>query len=458
MRRNGIESANENAGAIWVWSACVVGSLSLVLLMPLLHYVYLTLTGSVFAMNEELVLLVTLDAALVAGLLVSRRRWHMEDDIRVAWLHLWRWALAFCGIVLGLVLGLASGLTPLVIFAYLVALSLAFVMLGERQARLAELGEVVSRLAQGDFEAQVDVGQMRGDLVEMSERLNQVAGAASAAAEERARALREALEAEQVKTRAERMRTELITNVSHDLKTPLTSVINYADLLASELVLEPGERDEQKLAECADVLGRQSARLKKLIEDLIEASKAQTGNVQVDLVSMDAGVLLSQALGEWGERIEGAGLELVDRLSELPLAVRADGRLMGRVLDNLLGNVAKYGQPGTRVYVSLAPGEGVARMSLKNVSAAPLDVSAEELLERFVRGDSSRTTEGSGLGLSIAQSLMELQGGSLSLDVDADLFKVELTLPLDAGVAASMDADTDDSRQCPSEDEATTVL
>lgn len=443
MKRNGIEAPNENAAAIWVWFACIFAVLSFFVVMVLLYVIYDATLGYAHGPWGEYWLLFLFNAAGVSTLLLLARRWQMKDDIRAAWQHLWRWALAFCGLVFGVVMGAATGTWPLVAFTYMTALSLAFVMLGERRARLSEMEEVVSRLAAGDFEAQVDVRQMRGDLVALAEQLNQVADAASAAADERARALRETLEAEQGKARAERMRTELIANVSHDLRTPLTSVINYADLLASELALEPGERDEQKLTECSDVLGRQSARLKKLVDDLIEASKAQTGNVQVKPSALDVGVLLSQALGEWGERIEGAGLKLVGRLPEVPLVVRADGRLMSRVLDNVLGNVAKYGQPGTRVYVSLAEGDGLARVNCKNVSAAPLDVSADELLERFVRGDASRTTEGSGLGLSIAQSLMELQGGRLALDVDADLFSVELTLPLEADADAAIGAATD---------------
>ncbi|WP_277259995.1 sensor histidine kinase, partial [Olegusella massiliensis] len=226
-----------------------------------------------------------------------------------------------------------------------------------------------------------------------------------------------------------------------DLKTPLTSVINYADLLSAELAIAPEGRDEDKLEECSDVLARQSVRLRKLIEDLIEASKAQTGNISVALAPLDASVLVAQAGGEWTERLNKQNIQLICTTSDEPLMINADGRQMGRIFDNILSNVSKYAMAGTRAYFSVQPSaEGGVEISCKNISATQLNISAEELLERFVRGDASRTTEGSGLGLSIAQSLMELQGGSLKLAIDADLFSVTLYFPRAATTADSSHA------------------
>ena len=220
--------------------------------------------------------------------------------------------------------------------------------------------------------------------------------------------------------KSERLKTELITNVSHDIKTPLTSIINYVDLISKE------DTDNEKIKEYTDVLSRQSERLKKLIEDLVEASKASTGNVDVSLAPCDVSVLISQSVGEYGEKLENAQLELLISKPEQPLMIMADGRLLWRVFDNLMNNVCKYAMPGTRVYMTLELSGGEAVVSIKNISKYPLNIKAEELMERFVRGDSSRSTEGSGLGLSIAGSLTSLMGGKFSVEVDGDLFKATL--------------------------------
>ena len=220
--------------------------------------------------------------------------------------------------------------------------------------------------------------------------------------------------------RSERMKTELITNVSHDLKTPLTSLISYVDLLKKEgLSSEHGP-------EYLDVLDRQSQRLKKLTEDLVEASKASTGNIQAKLEDTDVNLLLSQAAGEYSERLAAAGLVTVTTLDPSEPHIQADGRLLWRVFDNLLSNVTKYALPGTRVYLTTETRDGKVLVTFRNVSRESLNVSAEELMERFVRGDASRNTEGSGLGLSIAKSLAELNRGTLDLIVDGDLFKAVL--------------------------------
>ena len=224
-------------------------------------------------------------------------------------------------------------------------------------------------------------------------------------------------------TRAERMKTELITNVSHDLKTPLTSIVNYVDLLEKEDI------QPEKAKEYVDVLNRQAARLKKLTEDLVEASKASSGSLPVHLAPTDVNVLLSQLAGDYLEKLEAAQLEPIFRPAPSQPVIQADGQLLSRVLGNLFSNICKYAMPGTRVYFESAADEKTVSITFKNISKYELNIPAEELMARFVRGDRSRHTEGSGLGLSIAQSLTELQGGTFRLEIDGDLFKAVVTFP-----------------------------
>ncbi len=272
---------------------------------------------------------------------------------------------------------------------------------------LAEGGRAV---AEGNLDYQIDTGKLCFELKEHAENINRMGGCLTQAVNEQ--------------LKSERMKTELITNVSHDIKTPLTSIINYADLLSKE------PTDNEKIVEYTGVIARQSERLKRLIEDLVEASKASTGNLEVTPAPCEIGVLLSQAVGEYQQRLTEQDLTLVAKQPEQPLCIMADGRHLWRVFDNLLGNIYKYAQSGTRVYLSLEQQGAQAVITFKNISKYPLDISAEELMERFVRGDASRHNEGNGLGLSIAQSLTELQGGHLSLHVDGDLFKVALAFDL----------------------------
>lgn len=262
------------------------------------------------------------------------------------------------------------------------------------------------KIAAGDMNYRVDTSKMLWDLKEHGENLNSIGLGMVRAVDER--------------MKSERMKTELITNVSHDIKTPLTSIINYVDLISKE------ESGNDKIDEYAAVLSRQSERLKKLIEDLVEASKATTGNVEVCLAPCDAGVLVSQTAGEYAEKLSASSLSAVLNAPEAPLMIFADGRLLWRVFDNLMNNVCKYAQPDTRVYISAEKVGSDAVISLKNISKYPLNIKSDELLERFVRGDSSRSSEGSGLGLSIAKSLTELMGGEFELTIDGDLFKVSL--------------------------------
>ena len=274
---------------------------------------------------------------------------------------------------------------------------------------MGQIVKGVAILGRGSLGHQIPTAHMKGRFRDFAVSLNSMADAARIAAERQ--------------LKSERMKTELITNVSHDIKTPLTSIINYVDLLKKP-------HDEAQGQQYLDVLDRQSQRLKKLIGDLMDMSKASTGNMAVELVQMDAVEAVNQALGEFSDKLALAGLEPLFRCSRDTVMIRADGRLLWRVLSNLLSNAVKYAMPGTRLYLDLMTAEGNAVLNLKNISRDQLNVDAEELMERFVRGDASRNTEGSGLGLNIAKSLVELQKGRMDLMVDGDLFKVTIVLPL----------------------------
>jgi len=273
--------------------------------------------------------------------------------------------------------------------------------------QLQQVKEMGKALAAGDLEAKLDTRKLFWDVKTHAENLNAIGVGMNRAVEQR--------------MKSERLKTELITNVSHDIKTPLTSIVNYVDLLKKE-ELPPTATDY--LA----VLDRQSHKLKKLTEDLVEASKASTGNVAVKLQPIVVNEIIHQAVGDYDEKLAAGKLEVIVNTYEGNLEAMADGRLLWRVLDNLLSNVCKYAMAGTRVYIDLATRDGHIALSMKNISRDPLNINADELMERFVRGDASRHTEGSGLGLNIAKSLMELMGGAFALSVDGDLFKAELTL------------------------------
>ena len=322
----------------------------------------------------------------------------------------WKAVLAFVGyllINLGLLVAMFSSwafasvvLWFLLWFIFNMAVLSLLCVVCINLTRLKKGGE---KLAAGDLDSRVDTRKMFWTFQRHGENLNQIREGMTRAVEER--------------LKSERLKTELITNVSHDLKTPLTSIINYIDLLKRESM--PNQEAEQYL----DVLDRQSQRLKKLTEDLVEASKASTGNIAVSLRSTDAAELVSQAMGEYMERFEKAHLEPILTVPQTPVYILADGRLLWRVLDNLFVNVCHYAQSGTRVYIDVLCDDGQVILSVKNISRDRLNISAEELMGRFVRGDSARSTEGSGLGLSIARSLTELQKGRFAIAIDGDLFK-----------------------------------
>jgi len=266
------------------------------------------------------------------------------------------------------------------------------------------------KLARGDFSSPIDTRYLIGDFKRYGQELNDVQSGLEQAVQEQ--------------MKAEHLKTELITNVSHDIKTPLTSIVNYVDLLKKEDMPSPAAR------EYIAVLDRQSHRLKKLTEDLVEASKASSGALNVELQPTDVNVLLSQIEGEYQERLAACHLTLVTQPPAPGTMIQADSRLLSRVMDNLVSNVCKYALENTRVYVTAAVRDGQAVISFKNVSRDELNISPDELMERFVRGDASRHSEGSGLGLSIARSLVQLQGGTFALSIDADLFRADIVFPL----------------------------
>lgn len=264
----------------------------------------------------------------------------------------------------------------------------------------------VEKIADGNLDYKVDTRYLIWDFKNYGESLNNISKAMQSIVDER--------------MKSERMKTELITNVSHDIKTPLTSIVTYVDLLKN------ADNLPDNLADYVNVLDRSGKKLTKLVNDLVEASQASSGSIKVDFQPGDAGVMLTQAAAEYDERFKAANLTPVITVPDKSLIIMADGRLLWRVFDNLLSNICKYSMPNTRVYMNAEEQNGKAIISFRNISKFPLNVTSDELLDRFVRGDSSRNTEGSGLGLSIAQSLVSLQNGTLSLEIDGDLFKATI--------------------------------
>ncbi len=301
---------------------------------------------------------------------------------------------------------LASDILPLALILMTIK-SIAFlVAVLYVAAVMTRLKSGAESLAGGNLSYKTDTSFMLYDFKKHGENLNSISDGMSKALAN--------------KLKSERLRTELITNVSHDIKNPLTSIINYSNLIAEE------ECNSPKHKEYSSVLVRKSEHLKRLLEDLIEMSKASTGNMSVDLIPLDAGVLINQVFGEYEERCEAAGLSLIVKQPEEPVMILADNRKIWRIFENLMGNACKYSLTGSRIYLNLEAEDGRALFSVRNTSGEPLDISPDELIERFVRADSPRSTEGNGLGLSIARSLTEIQGGTMDVSIDGDLFKVTL--------------------------------
>ena len=332
--------------------------------------------------------------------------WYMTTKISIVW----RTALiVLIVLVANFCIAISIRYSDFALFCWLLLMAAVFLLACFGAWQMKSLKAAGEKLAAGEFEYKIDTKHMYWEFKHHAENLNSIGDGMAAAVEQR--------------MKSERLKTELITNVSHDIKTPLTSIINYVDLLERPHTPEEG-------AEYLEVLERQSKRLKKLTEDLVEASKASTGNMSVTLAPTSTLEIINQSLAEYGQRMEAGKLSVLINVPEPAPAVRADGRLLWRVMDNLFNNVVKYAMPETRVYVDVRTSEGNAVISVKNISRAALNVSAGELMERFVRGDASRSTEGSGLGLSIAKSLTELQHGQFNISTDGDLFKAEITLPL----------------------------
>jgi len=299
--------------------------------------------------------------------------------------------------------------TDVYVFLWLLGKAILVAAVLYAALQLKKLQTVGEALAAGDFDAKVDTSRMVWDFKRHGENLNDISRGMQLAVDRQ--------------LKSERLKTELITNVSHDIKTPLTSIINYVGLLRRD-------PSEEQAKEYLEVLDRQSQRLKKLTEDLVEVSKASTGNMAVNASRRSLNELLVQAVGEYSERLDRAQLEAVLTLPDHELFAWVDGTLLWRVLDNVFSNACKYALPGTRFYIDATERAGQAQLSFKNISRDRLNVPADELMERFVRGDTSRGGEGSGLGLNIAKSLTELQGGAFELSVDGDLFRVDIKLPI----------------------------
>lgn len=321
---------------------------------------------------------------------------------------IWKWVLGFIALgVFEFFLCMAFSDMESVIMLLIVDFLIIGAVLVIAAINMQKLKEGAKEIASGHEGYKLDTEHMLWEFKNHAQTLNNINDGISVAVNER--------------LKSERMQTELITNVTHDIKTPLTSIISYVDLLSKE------ELNNEKADEYVEVLTRQSDRLKKLIEDLIEASKATTGNLKVELSDVDVRVLLEQSLAEFSDKLSVKGLKPVVNFHTDDTVVRADGKHLWRVFDNLINNISKYAQDNTRVYVDVERGENL-KVSFKNISREELNISGEELMERFVRGDKSRNTEGNGLGLSIAKSLMKLQDGDLEIMVDGDLFKVVLIL------------------------------
>ncbi|MCM1343773.1 MAG: HAMP domain-containing histidine kinase, partial [Muribaculaceae bacterium] len=278
------------------------------------------------------------------------------------------------------------------------------VLLFKRGAEQVEIVEGISRIRDGEVEFKLATDNLHGANREMADAVNNIG-------EGIRKAVRTSMKDEQ-------MKTDLITNVSHDIKTPLTSIINYVDLL-KRLKIE-----QEPAKSYIGILDNKAQRLKQLTDDLVEASKISSGNIELNKEKLNLTELINQSLGEFSEKLEEQNLQVVFENNNEPAFIYADSRRMWRVVENLFNNICKYAMEGTRVYVDMFMEDGKTGVSFKNISKQQMNIRPEELTERFIRGDSSRSTEGSGLGLSIAQSLVQVQGGSFQIYLDGDLFKI----------------------------------
>ena len=299
------------------------------------------------------------------------------------------WSDGFPGIILSIIL-----------------YAVVYGLISKRLKSYVKIEKAINDLYQGNTDIELEENEFVKEMKNMASQINDIAGGLSNAIDE--------------KLKSERLKTELITNVSHDIKTPLTSIINYVDLLKKEGM------DGEKAKEYLDILDSKSQRLKKLTEDLVEASKASSGAIKLNMEKLNVNELIKQVSGEFEDKFKARKLEEIITFPENALYIKADSRYMYRVLENMYSNISKYAMEGTRVYTDIIEKDGRIVIQLKNVSKQKLNISADELMQRFVRGEASRNTEGSGLGLSIARSLTELQEGNFNIYLDGDLFKVTI--------------------------------
>lgn len=318
----------------------------------------------------------------------------------------WKYILVFAGFVFSQFLLWLSGSFVFVMVG-LAADVAALIYVVHQAMGKKKIREGIMRIAEGEVDYQIPLEGLRGDQLEIAERINTIGEGLDAAVE--------------ASMKNERLKTDLITNVSHDIKTPLTSIINYIDLLKRENI------QDEKIQGYLEVLEAKAQRLKNLTEDVVEASKVSSGNISLECMNLNLVEMVQQTSGEFAEKFEKRGLKEVLNLPQEPAVIWADGRRMWRILENIYNNAAKYAMEGTRVYADLKQTGDQVIFSLKNISEQPLNISADELTERFIRGDVSRSTEGSGLGLSIAKNLAELMGGTFELYLDGDLFRVTIT-------------------------------
>lgn len=316
--------------------------------------------------------------------------------------------LLLCGffLVQGIAVLFRNGVTMLLVL--LADVGVFYVVLNGLLLK-EKLKKGIEEIALGNMEYQIPLQGLRGENLKLAEMINGIANGFHMAVEEA--------------MKNERLKTDLITNVSHDIKTPLTSIINYVAILKQSDIADP------KIQGYLDILEAKAQRLKTLTEDVVESSKVSSGNISLEYMDVDLVEMIQQTEGEMAEKFEARNLKMIVNLPAEPAVVHVDGRRMWRVLENIFGNAAKYAMPGTRVYADLKLEEDTVDLSLKNVSEHQLNISADELTERFIRGDLSRSSEGSGLGLSIAQSLTTMQGGTFNLYLDGDLFRVNIRFP-----------------------------
>lgn len=391
-------------GAFSIWFALFYGSISgilalwsgLMLCMNIAHRIHGKILGKYTICNQ--ILLQWLKRAAV--LLRQNTSLVCKGGILLAGINFVELFIIFLHRYHGFMLLIIWGWVKVLEFCLLIILLIQMKTLQKGSAELAE----------GNLSHKLDTSKMFWEFKKHGDNLNKINEGMAIALNER--------------MKSEHFKTELITNVSHDIKTPLTSIINYVDLLQKENLPDIDK------TEYLEVLDRQSKRLKKLIEDLIEASKASTGNLSVNLEPCNLDILLTQTAGEFQEKLSAANLELIIGSPDSSIQIQADNRHLWRVFDNLMNNICKYAQPGTRVYINQEISQDTVSIIFRNTSREPLNISGDALLERFVRGDSSRNTEGNGLGLSIAQSLTELMGGTLNIYIDGDLFKVIIRFSL----------------------------